>query len=103
LNVDKKPTSYLSIRFDKKRATTDCDVVNLTDGGIKLRKLADIEETDGSFRWQMISSKFLFDYPIVFKTGPDSEKPIQQKVKVSLDIVEKHLETANILFNSTFR
>ena len=104
LNPNKKFLNYLSMHFDRKNGKFCCEIVNICDKmANKVRKQADVEETGPGFRWQMITSKFLFDYPIVFKAGPESEQPILEKVKLALSLVESNLATSNILFNNMFR
>ena len=106
LNSEKEPRSYLAMTLDKSNGATGCEVVSFVDGALnKVRKSAEVEETEPEFRWQLITSKFLFDYPIVFQSGPESEQPILEKVKLALKMVENNLnlESSNILFNNTFR
>jgi hypothetical protein len=75
LNGGKKTTNYVSMHFDKKNGTFACDVLSVVDGALtKGRKSTEVEEADSDFRWQVVTSKFLFDYPIVFKSGPEVQK-----------------------------
>jgi hypothetical protein len=69
----------------------------------KARKSTDIEPTPSNFRWQVITSKFLFDYPIIFKSGEETEQPILKKIKIALSMVERNLDSSNILLNNTYR
>ena len=72
LNADKKTSNYLSMHFDKKNGTFACEVFSVVEGALaKGRKSTEVEEADSDFRWQVVTSKFLFDYPIVFKSGPE--------------------------------
>ncbi len=49
-------------------------------------------------------SKFCWFYKKYFCNSKlQSEQPIMQKVKLALKMVEKNLETSNILFNNSFR
>jgi len=105
LNASNKSSSnYLAMHFDRKNGKFSCEAVNISDGALnKVRKQADLEETDSGFRWQVITSKFLFDYPVVFKWGLESDQQIDEKVKFALKMVEGNLATANILFNNMYR
>ena len=79
-------------------------MVSYTDGSpTKVRKSTDLEPTPSEFRWQVISSKFLFDYPIIFKSGEESDQPIMKKIKIALNMVERNLDSSNILLNNTYR
>ena len=105
LNVDKKPSNYLAVHINKKNASHACDLFAFVDGSAsKGRKTStDLEVTGSDFRWQVVTSKFLFDYPIIFRSGEESENPISKKVKFALKMVEKNLDTSNILLDNTFR
>lgn len=105
INASKKSVNYLSIHIDRNSKSYSCNIVAFEDGAptAKGAKSAEIEEASADFRWQIIKSKFLFDYPIIFKAGEDSDQPIVRKVKTALNMVEKNLESANILFENTFR
>ena len=106
LNTEKEPRSYLSMTLDKSSGNIGCEIVAFADGTLnKVRKSADVGETEPGFRWQVVKSKFLLDYPIVFQSGPESDQPIFQKVKLALKMVENNLnlDSSNILFNNTFR
>jgi hypothetical protein len=69
LNGGKKSSeNYLAMHFDWKSGSFACDIVSLADGvPAKNRKSTELEEADDHFRWQVIASKFLFDYPIIFR------------------------------------
>jgi len=105
LNADKKSSNYIAVHINKKNASHACDLFSFVDGSSsKGRKIStDLEETGSDFRWQVVTSKFLFDYPIIFRSGEDSDNPISKKVKFALKLVEKNLDTSHILFDNTFR
>ena len=92
--------------FCSSSGNIGCEIVAFAEGALnKVRKSADVGETELGFRWQVVKSKFLLDYPIVFQAGPESDQPIFQKVKLALKMVENNLnlDSSNILFNNTFR
>lgn len=104
LNPAKKQSSYLIVHFNKSNETKACEIVTSANGSIaKNRKAVDFEETDRDFCWQSIQSKFLFDYPFVFKTGQESNLPFSQKIQEILGVVEKNVLGSKILIDNEVR
>ncbi len=104
LNPSKKQSSYLLVHFNKSNESKACEIASSANGSIsKSRKTVEFEETDRDFCWQSIQSKFLFDYPFVFKTGEESNSPFSQKIQEILGVVEKNVLGSTILIDDDVR
>ncbi len=104
LNPSKNQASYLVVHFNKSSESKACEIVTSANGSMaKNKKPVDFEETDRDFCWQSIQSKFLFDYPFVFKTGQESNLPFSQKIQEILGVVQKNVLGSKILIENEVR
>ncbi len=100
-SLDRKHSDkFIIAHLDRRSASVKCEAV-VSKKEAKTRRV-DYSEPSDDLAWLCVKSNLILDESFAFPTT-STDGPIKQKLDVSLNILDKSLQTASLLINGRFR